>query len=487
MVKKDGRKKREKARKVSPGGIDAAMARKMIERDMAAIEKIVSEREFESEDELREFLQRLVSSGELGRRMAHGPLEEAQELIYQAWETPSIKAKIKLARRALAISQDCVDAYVILAEEAARDVEEALKLYKAGLEAGERVLGTRAFAEDAGHFWGLTETRPYMRARAGLAQCLSALGKHNEAIEQYRDMLRLNPDDNQGVRYLLAACLLEMGEFASLHRLLEQYRENTAAWLYTRALLAFIRQGDSPESRQRLVGALSYNRYIPSYLLGEKPLPRRLPEYLGFGDKNEAIIYAVEFGLGWLKVKGAITWLGSVYRDRQAAQQRKSKPIDIPEVFLKAFEFEDEVQQPEKTNPVKIYSFRVSLKGHPRIWRKIEMKGSQTLHDLHQAIFKAFGRYEEHLYAFFLSNKLWDSSSEYGLPDPESNARNAKKTRIGSLGLKVNRRFLYLFDFGAQWWHSVRLLDIREEEAVGEYPRIVESKGTAPPQYPLVS
>jgi hypothetical protein len=58
---------------------------------------------------------------------------------------------------------------------------------------------------------------------------------------------------------------------------------------------------------------------------------------------------------------------------------------------------------------------------------------------------------------------------------------------IGFLDLKVNKRFLYLFDFGVQWWHYVQLLDIKDEEAEGEYPRIVESKGTAPPQYPLVS
>jgi len=59
-----------------------------------------------------------------------------------------------------------------------------------------------------------------MRARAGLAQCLWELGKHKEAIEHYRDMLRLNPGDNQGIRYILAMCLIELGEIKALQELL---------------------------------------------------------------------------------------------------------------------------------------------------------------------------------------------------------------------------------------------------------------------------
>jgi len=55
-----------------------------------------------------------------------------------------------------------------------------------------------------------------MRARAALAQCLWSLGKHEEAIGHYRELLRLNPSDNQGMRYLLAASLLELGKIDAL-------------------------------------------------------------------------------------------------------------------------------------------------------------------------------------------------------------------------------------------------------------------------------
>src|SRR6185369_16919953 len=105
------------------------------------------------------------------------------------------RSRIALARKALGISPLCADAYVLLAEEAARSVEEARDYYTKGVEAGELALGPHGFEEYAGHFWGFLETRPYMRARAGLASALLKLGDIDSAIGHFSDMLKLNPND----------------------------------------------------------------------------------------------------------------------------------------------------------------------------------------------------------------------------------------------------------------------------------------------------
>lgn len=49
----------------------------------------------------------------------------------------------------------------------------------------------------------------------------------------------------------------------------------------------------------------------------------------------------------------------------------------------------------------KEYVFKVALKGTKRIFRAIALRGDQTLEDLHEAIFAAFNRYDEHLYSFY--------------------------------------------------------------------------------------
>jgi hypothetical protein len=73
-----------------------------------------------------------------------------------------------LARKALALWPDRADAYVLLAQ-AALSVEEARELLERVVAAGERAAGRCVFVEDAGEFWLIFETRPYMRARAALA------------------------------------------------------------------------------------------------------------------------------------------------------------------------------------------------------------------------------------------------------------------------------------------------------------------------------
>ncbi|MGA8350145.1 MAG: hypothetical protein WB773_20310, partial [Isosphaeraceae bacterium] len=134
------------------------------------------------------------------------PLSKAQDLMYKAFESHDPMERVELAKKALELSPDCADAYVLLAEQTKRR-KEALELFEKGVAAGERALGPEAFQEHVGHFWGLIETRPYMRAREGLASLLWTVGRRHEAIGHLQDMLRLNPNDNQGVRDTLAGWL----------------------------------------------------------------------------------------------------------------------------------------------------------------------------------------------------------------------------------------------------------------------------------------
>ena len=487
-----GKQKRDKTGKDSSEEVNPPMRHMSAERHLAALEQAIEEHGFKSADEINKFLEDMRASGGLLELMPKTPLDKAKEMIYDAWETPSRRQRVKLARKALKICPVCADAYLVLAEDAARNIEEACDFYRLGVKAGEQALGVGTFSNLVGQFWGFLETRPYMRARAGLAECLCRLGKHKEAVEHYWAMLRLNHNDNQGIRYLLAACLLvDLGDTESLLELLKQYDGDVSAvWYYTWALVTFIYQGDSPRARRRLKSALKQNPYVVPYLLLEKRLPKKLPEYIGMGDETEAVVYCAEFGSAWYKTKEAIAWLKSVLSEKQGKRRKTAGLSAIPEVFLKAFESEKQPSkgkgesQNQKVNTTTIYTFKVSLKDAPRIWRKIEVRGDQTLHQLHKAIFNAFERFEEHLYAFFLSNKPWDSSTEYGLPDRESEARNAKRTKIDPLGLQVKKKFLYVFDFGDEWWHSIELLSVKEEACMGKYPRVVESEGEAPPQYP---
>ncbi|MFQ5855979.1 MAG: hypothetical protein ACE5LU_10080 [Anaerolineae bacterium] len=194
---------------------------------------------------------------------------------------------------------------------------------------------------------------------------------------------------------------------------------------------------------------------------------------------------------------------------------------------------------------MKTYIFHVSLPGTGRVWRKIEMRADQTLEELHFAIQGAYEWDADHLYSFFMSGKAWDTGTEYCLPEgytpwgepldddededkefeltPEqreqalralfgggegmtveemqasldafwdkilaeegtSGPGNVQTTTLEELNLKPKQEFMYLFDYGDEWRFKVRVHAINEDaDPKAEYPRLVESVGEAPEQYP---
>ncbi len=215
-----------------------------------------------------------------------------------------------MARQALEICPDCADAHVLLAEHA-ESAYEALVHYELGVAAGERALGPAIFQEEAGHFWRILETRPYMRAREGLAHALRSAARGDQAIDHLREMLRLNPNDNQGLRFALVSWLLTLGRDQEIGPLLERYPD--AAWnsWFTRALIAFRRQGDTPEGRRLLQIGHKSNRFILPWLLGDEPFPRQRPHGYTPRSPEEAYFYVEESRCAWRSTPGAIAWLRS--------------------------------------------------------------------------------------------------------------------------------------------------------------------------------
>lgn len=239
-------------------------------------------------------------------------LNQAQELIYDAWEAPNRQKCLSLARKALRISPYCADAYNLLAEEC-KSTEERQEFYEQGVKFGRMALGDLFFKKYTGHFWGLHQTRPYMRALAGFSECLWRNGRCREAIQNYQELLRLNPNDNQGIRYTLVNCLLAQGMDAEAAKLLLEYPESCCFMLYSQALLSF-RSSDCVKSARYLKQALESNPHVPAYLLGIKHMPWRLPDAYAWGSEEEAVIYAADAGEVWKNTPGALAWLAEETR-----------------------------------------------------------------------------------------------------------------------------------------------------------------------------
>lgn len=135
-----------------------------------------------------------------------------------------------------------------------------------------------------------------------------------------------------------------------------------------------------------------------------------------------------------------------------------------------------------------VYRLKVRLQWNRRVWRVIEILDNQTRVSLHEAIQRAFAWDNDHLYAFYLSGRAGDRLTRidhhFEFPFGESEPPTADEVIIADLGLERGQVFLYRFDFGDNLDHEIEVLGSAPTPAEGGYPRIAESHGAAPSQYP---
>ncbi|HBL15483.1 MAG TPA: hypothetical protein DD417_01615 [Elusimicrobia bacterium] len=289
--------------------------------------RLIRDKGFETVEEMNAFLKTV--DGMMEPPPPANSWEKAQDLMYEAWQEADPRRREEMARSALAICPDCCDAYALLAEETARTVSEAAELYRKAVAAGERALGPDFFRDNAGHFWGLVETRPYMRARAELARCLWSEGDFEAAVGHYHELLRLSPRDGQGIRGVLLACLGDLGRFAEISELLErpEYDDDDGLeWRLMKALAAFVGEGASDRAGGLLRAALDCNKYLPDYLLGRKTSSWTGGGSVRVGDEDEAAACARSFLSVWKRVPNALAWLAISAGEARAAAVGRNAP-----------------------------------------------------------------------------------------------------------------------------------------------------------------
>ena len=154
---------------------------------------------------------------------------------------------------------------------------------------------------------------------------------------------------------------------------------------------------------------------------------------------------------------------------------------------------EDEFLKQDNGSMTNAYVFKVKLSHDKRTYREITIRGDQTFAQLHETIFTAFDRYDDHLYSFFFteggkSRRRFADAPE--ITDPRNmedsgykEIYNAEETRINKFPMSPGRKFEYMFDFGDEWLHEVELLFVTPASPDGKYPAVVKRKGASPEQY----
>lgn len=281
------------------------------EQMMAKLVQEMEKQGLQSEEDIKSFLNGVIGKNidELNFGTNESKEDQAQDLIYEAWESSPKKAK-QLILQAKELDPDNADVYNYLGD-IENTPEKALDFYKQGVKAGEKKLGKKFIKENEGHFWLMIETRPYMRSLFNSAKCLSLLNQNEEAVQKYFRILELNPDDNMGARYELFSVSLEINAFKIIEGLLKEYPDEYGAnWTYNKVLY-HIKKNEIKEAEEEWFMAINTNRHVPRYLLGKTKLPKKLPDYMSIGYADEAQCYVAENLHLWEETEGALDFIKS--------------------------------------------------------------------------------------------------------------------------------------------------------------------------------
>jgi len=145
--------------------------------------------------------------------------------------------------------------------------------------------------ENIGHFWGIIETRPYMRARNRKITILVDLGRYTDAIKECEEMLNLCESDNLGIRYTLIGLYCTLEEFEKGEKLYKKFNEYSAFMLFPMSVMYF-KKGDYKKSDKFLKDVQKANPYIIKILKNDIAMIGNSEdiEYYAPGSKEEASI-----------------------------------------------------------------------------------------------------------------------------------------------------------------------------------------------------
>ena len=220
-----------------------------------------------------------------------------------------------------------VDAYNGLAAiaEERNDLETAGKRYQEAYERAREILDSES--PDAYWWWSNLDTRPYMRARAGLASIYRGREQYRDAIDEYEALLRLNPGDNQGVRYLIGPLYQLAGDLEGALKHYRMYEEeypddwgdphHTFSWG-----LALQQAGRPRPALKKWYEGFYQNIYLAPLLLDAPLPPENIRPFSNLEYPSYARSYLDRYQPLWAEATDAKQMLGRLWNDPDVEEAR---------------------------------------------------------------------------------------------------------------------------------------------------------------------
>ncbi|KAA0956898.1 hypothetical protein FQ085_10465 [Planococcus sp. ANT_H30] len=252
----------------------------------------------ESEIDLNQIVQQSMNSPYLPA----DDREAAQLLSYQAYDAVTEKERQKLAKQAFKLDAENTDANLLMAEITS-DPAEKQKHYLKAIQSGQQ---KSELEKDADITWDYVLHRPFLRALFAYGAWLMSQKKYAESIQPFETLLELNPNDQQGARWLLASTYIRAGKWSKAEDFMAEFppEEYEAIDFYFDSIMD-MHDGtlEGSELEELSIEAVIWNVDLLD-LIEEDKNPGEFPRSLSLesGNEDEAkLIYWLIYGMPGIK------------------------------------------------------------------------------------------------------------------------------------------------------------------------------------------
>jgi len=132
-----------------------------------------------------------------------------------------------------------------------------------------------------------------------------------------------------------------------------------------------------------------------------------------------------------------------------------------------------------------IHVLHVELVGiQPAIWRELHVRSDTPLSKLHDVLQEAFGWTHSHLHVFEDTSRqrygdTAGDADDLGFGDP--GLRDERQYTVADIAPRARSLFGYIYDFGDDWVHRIRVKKVQPAEPGKKYPACTAGARAAPP------
>ena len=243
----------------------------------------------EANEKLQEFI-KMYNNGEIEYK--NTPLDDAYEILEEAQNANNEKEALRLAKKAYEKSSECFDAILFQCDLEKNGIKR-MKLLNDGLEFEKNRLTKEKYfeKENIGHFYGIFETRPYIKGLVIKAEYLLEEGKLRQAANLCKEVLKLNENDNLGARYLLMAIYAALEEKKDMLDLYKKYPEENLEMLFP-LFAIYYKIGNDKKAKDYLNRIDKCNSNFVKLFNGSIKQSEKVdPGYYSRGDSSEIFMY----------------------------------------------------------------------------------------------------------------------------------------------------------------------------------------------------